>query len=187
MTDIQKIALVTFSTAVAALAIPVAIFLVWLPREFDALNSSGEEVAGRLDTIEQGIGEVTASNQTLSKLLSDGHNNSEKSMKMIGFLAAELDSEKKVLTSILSAKFNPSLIDMWEKQGKLEYLSGAKVNGSEFVFLKLVDMNKLSSDDYNLLNEASASNGFKFEVWDASQFPGVNFEYRQLSSIRQIG
>ena len=179
MVDLWKIALTTFGSATAALAIPTAIFLVWLPREFDEINRNQVNQASDLDSsikaLQGSVDHVLASTNSGNDLLRSQSERQNFSIDALGWLAATLDQNGKLLDEVLVPYIGAASLAELELVGADKLLKGVVINGENYVFVELSDVAKFPDDSIQWLESVSGDDTYRFVVWNKANFPGVGF------------
>lgn len=170
---------------IGALALPIALIAVWLPREFDELSIDIVENKRGIDSLvshsqtslqEFGgkLAEISSLNNKILASVDASNGDSEAVAMNIGYLAASMTSDKEMVIKVLEKNFPTENLDAWALTGKIDLFKASTVNGNDFLFVDQVDYKKLSMADRNLIGDAEKAEGLKFKVWDTDIFPGFD-------------
>lgn len=174
----------TFGAMITALAIPTAILLVWLPREFDKQSkdlSSIDERLGNfqkatieeLQSIEAASGASLVELKSIKQEISNDGDDDNLWFNSIAaaFAVAQSPAFDRASRTVLQSIFPQELVRKWEDTGNLAKLKAVKINDSSFVFVEDEAFKRLPVAEQELINAVNNWPAVNSVVWSGQSAP----------------
>ncbi|WP_299851593.1 hypothetical protein [uncultured Roseovarius sp.] len=169
-----KTASATFAGGAVALGLLAIPTYLWLPREFDRLDSRLIAVEENQKTIITQAQESLQISKSISESIEASLSDVDGNKKMIGYLAASFDKEKSVLITLLRENLPTEMVNSWEAEGKFEFLGASMINGDGYLFIDKSMLGSFTLQEQDILIRLGSNDGIQLVYWDKSLFPGYS-------------